>query len=251
MRLADKVAVVTGAASGIGLATARLFCAEGAKVALADLQDTREEAAALQRRGWPALAITCDVSSEEAVQGLFSRVLETFSRVDVLVNAAGIGLARTVADTSLAEWQRLVGVNLTGVFLCCREAVREMRSQGNGVIVNVASELALVGGGEIAAYAATKGGVLQLTRAMAVDHSAEGIRVNAICPGPVETPLLDELIAAAPNPEAEREDEIQDTLLRRFGQPEEIARAILFLASDESSYVVGSALIADGGLTAH
>jgi meso-butanediol dehydrogenase/(S,S)-butanediol dehydrogenase/diacetyl reductase len=251
MRLADKIAIVTGAASGIGLATARLFCAEGAKVALADLQDTREEAATLQRRGWPTFAIECDVSSEEAVRGLFSQVLETFSRVDVLVNAAGIGLAKTVADTSLADWQRLVGVNLTGVFLCCREAVRQMRRQGNGVIVNVASELALVGGGEIAAYAATKGGVLQLTRAMAVDHSAEGIRINAICPGPVETPLLAGLIAAAPNPEAEREDEIQDTLLRRFGQPDEIARAILFLASDDSSYVVGSALIADGGLTAH
>jgi NAD(P)-dependent dehydrogenase (short-subunit alcohol dehydrogenase family) len=150
MRLADKTAVVTGAASGIGLATARLFCAKGARVALADIEDTQEEAAALQRRGWPALAIECDVSSEEAVRGLFSRLLQTLSRIDILVNAAGIGLAKTVADTSLADWQRVVGVNLTGVFLCCREAVREMRSQGKGVIVNVASELALDGGGEIA-----------------------------------------------------------------------------------------------------
>lgn len=250
MRFADKVVVVTGAASGIGLATARIFGAEGAKVVLADIQDTQEEATALLRRGWPALSVGCDVSSEEAVHDLFLRVLEAFARVDVLVNAAGIGLAKTVADTSLADWQRLVGVNLTGVFLCCREAIRQMRKQGSGVIINVASELALVGGGEIAAYAATKGGVLQLTRAMAVDHSADGIRINAICPGPVETPLLEGLIAAAPNPEAEREAEIQGILLRRFGRPDEIARAILFLASDDAAYVVGSALVVDGGATA-
>ena len=251
MRLIDKVVVVTGAASGIGQATARLCGAEGAKVALADIQDTRGEAQALQRRGRPALAVDCDVSSEQNVHDLFARVLETFSRVDVLVNAAGFGLAGSVPDTSLADWQQLVGVNLTGVFLCCREAIQAMRKQGGGVIVNVASELAIVGGAEIAAYSATKGAVLQLTRAMAVDHSAEGIRINAVCPGPVETPLLDGLIAATSDPESERECIVQDTLLRRFGRPEEIARAILFLASDDGSFVVGSALVADGGLTAH
>jgi len=250
MRFADKVVVVTGAASGIGLAAARAFGAEGAKVVLADTKDTQEEASAFVDRGWPALAVGCDVSSEEAVHELFLRAIDAFARVDVLVNAAGIGLAGTVVDTSLADWQRLVAVNLTGVFLCCREAIHEMRRQGGGVIVNVASELALVGGGDIAAYAATKGGVLQLTRAMAVDHSAEGIRINAVCPGPVETPLLEGLIAAAPDPEAEREAEMQDTLLGRFGRPDEIARAILFLASDDAAYVVGSALVVDGGLTA-
>ena len=168
----------------------------------------------------------------------------------MLVNAAGIGLAGTIAATTFDEWRRVVDVNLTGAFLCCREAVRAMRPQGSGVIVNVASELALVGAAEMAAYCASKGGVLQLTRALAADHAREGIRVNAVCPGPVDTPLLDDLIAAAADPEAERRAIVASTLLGRLGRPDEIARAILFLASDDSSYVVGAALVADGGITA-
>jgi NAD(P)-dependent dehydrogenase (short-subunit alcohol dehydrogenase family) len=176
--------------------------------------------------------------------------VEAFGRLDILVSCAGVALARTVADTTLEEWRRLVDTNLTGVFLCGREAVRYMRAHGGGVIVNAASELALVGAPAIAAYSATKGGVLQLTRAMAADHTSDGIRINAVCPGPVATPLLDELTAAAPDPEREREETIAATLLKRIGRPEEIAAAILFLAGDDSSYVVGTALVVDGGLTA-
>ncbi len=250
MKLDGRVAIVTGAASGIGLATARLFAAEGAVVVLADVRDSSAEAAALERAGGRAVATTCDVSREEDVAAIFATTRETVGRIDILVNAAGIGLPGTIAATTFDEWRRVVDVNLTGVFLCCREAVRAMRPQGSGVIVNVASELALVGAAEMAAYCASKGGVLQLTRALAADHAREGIRVNAVCPGPVETALLDDLIAAAADPEAERRAIVASTLLGRLGRPDEIARAILFLASDDSSYVVGAALVADGGITA-
>jgi NAD(P)-dependent dehydrogenase (short-subunit alcohol dehydrogenase family) len=190
------------------------------------------------------------VSRESDVRRLFAATGDALGPVDVLVNAAGVALPRTIADTTLDEWRRLVDVNLTGVYLCCREAVQAMRAQGGGVIVNVASELALVGCPGVAAYAATKGGVLQLTRAMAADHTREGIRVNVVCPGPVDTPLLDEFIAASGDPETERRATEEATLLGRLGRPEEIAAAILFLACDDSAFVVGASLVADGGLTA-
>jgi NAD(P)-dependent dehydrogenase (short-subunit alcohol dehydrogenase family) len=249
MKLAGRVAIVTGAASGIGRATARLFAAEGAAVALADVQDCAIAAAALEAGGARALPVACDVSRESDVRRLFAATRDALGPADVLVNAAGVALPCTIADTTLDDWRRLVDVNLTGVYLCCREAVRTMRPQGGGVIVNVASELALVGSPAVAAYAATKGGVLQLTRAMAADHTREGIRVNVVCPGPVDTPLLDEFIAAAADPETERRATEEATLLGRLGRPDEIAAAILFLACDDSAFVVGATLVADGGLT--
>ncbi len=248
MRLAGKVAVITGAKSGIGLATARLFAAEGAAVVLADIKDASEEAAETRGR---CAAILVDVANGRSVEQLVDRTLKEFGRLDLLVNNAGVGLAKRITETDEAGWDRLMSVNLRGVFLCSKAAVLVMRENGGGVIVNVASELGIVGGSKIAAYCASKGGVVQLTKAMAVDHAGENIRVNCVCPGPVDTLLLQNIIAAASDPAAEELSIVSKTLLRRLARPSEIASAILFLASDESSYMTGSIVAVDGGWTAH
>jgi NAD(P)-dependent dehydrogenase (short-subunit alcohol dehydrogenase family) len=174
-----------------------------------------------------------------------------FGRIDVLVNNAGIDLAKTVPDTSEAEWDRLLAVNLKGVFLCAKAAIPVMRHQGGGTIINVASELALVGGSAIAAYCASKGGVLLLSKAMAVDHAADNILVNCVCPGPIATPLLDSITRAERDPLAARREIEARTLLKRLGRPDEIATVIAFLASDDASYMTGSTVVVDGGWTAH
>ena len=247
MSLPGKVAVITGAKSGIGLATARLFAAEGSSVVLADIKDASAEAAAA---GVRCAAISVDVADAGSVQQLVEETVKRFGRLDVFVNNAGVDLAKRVTETDEAEWDRLMSVNLKGVFLCSKAAVLAMRRCGGGVIVNVASELAIVGGSEIAAYCASKGGVVQLTKAMAVDHAVENIRVNCVCPGPVATPLLESIIAAAPDPQAEERGIVSKTLLKRLGRPEEVARVILFVASDEASYMTGSIVVVDGGWTA-
>ena len=249
MRLKDKVVIVTGARSGIGLTTALRFAVEGAKVVVADIEDASQEVREIVRRGAEAIFVQVDVSSEPQVDKLIERTVAAYGRLDVLVNNAGVELARKVTDTSEAEWDRLMNVNLKGVFLCSKAAIPVMQRNG-GVIVNVASELGLVGGSEIAAYCASKGGVVQLTKAMAVDHAADGIRVNCVCPGPVSTPLLEAIIRASSDPEEERRHIAEKTLLKRLGRPEEIASVILFLASEESSYLTGSVVVADGGWTA-
>jgi NAD(P)-dependent dehydrogenase (short-subunit alcohol dehydrogenase family) len=250
MRLKDKVTVITGAKSGIGLATASRFADEGAKVVLADVRDAEQEVRGITKRGGRALFAQADVSSEAQVKGLIEKTLSAYGRLDVLVNNAGTELAKKVTDTTEAEWDRLMDVNLKGVFLCSKAAIPVMRRQGAGVIVNVASELGLVGGSEIAAYSASKGGVVQLTKAMAIDHIGDGIRVNCVCPGPVATPLLEAIIEASSNPEEERRSIVEKTLMKRVGRSEEIANVILFLASEESSYMTGSVVVVDGGLTA-
>jgi NAD(P)-dependent dehydrogenase (short-subunit alcohol dehydrogenase family) len=250
MRLRDKICLVTGAASGIGRATARHFAAEGASVVLADARRAAADAAAaLRASGLAAEDATVDVADEASVAALFAGVLQSHGRLDVLVNCAGIELTRTATETSLAEWRRVIDVNLTGTFLCCREALRRLGPLGGCTIVNVASELALVGASEMAAYCASKGGVLQLTRALAVDHTRDGFRINCVCPGPVDTPLLESSIAASKDPRRERREIVADTLVGRVGRPDEIAAAILFLSCDESSYVVGGSLVVDGGTT--
>jgi len=247
--LKDKVAIITGAASGIGLAAARRFVAEGAKVVVADVQDASREVGEMTKQGGEALFVQADVSSEPQVDRLIERTVAAYGRLDVLVNCAGVELSKKITDTSEAEWDRLMSVNLKGVFLCSRAAIPVMQRNG-GVIVNVASELGLVGGSEIAAYCASKGGVVQLTKAMAIDHAGDGIRVNCVCPGPVSTPLLEAIIRASSDPEEERRHIAEKTLLKRLGRPEEIANVILFLASEESSYLTGSVVAADGGWTA-
>ncbi len=250
VRVKGKVAIITGATSGIGFASAMRFAAEGAKVVAADIRETSEEVGEIAGSGTEILFVQVDVSDPSQVTGMIQETISVYGRVDVLVNNAGIELAKTVTNTTEEEWDRLMEVNLKGVFLCCREAIPVMQRQGGGVIVNVASELGLVGGTEIAAYSASKGGVVQLTRAMAIDHAADHIRVNCVCPGPVATPLLEGIIRDSSNPEQERRNIVEKTLLKRVGRPEEIANVILFLASDESSYITGSIVVADGGWTA-
>lgn len=250
MRLKGKVAIITGAKSGIGLATATRFAAEGAKVVAADIADATREADEIARHGAEALFAQVDVSDSAQVRNMIRETVSVYGGVDILVNNAGIELAKTVTDTTEEEWDRLMDINLKGVFLCSREAIPVMQRQGGGVIVNVASELGLVGGTEIAAYSASKGGVVQLTRAMAIDHAADHIRVNCVCPGPVATPLLEAIIRNSSHPEQERRSIVEKTLLKRVGRPEEIANVILFLASDESSYMTGSTVLVDGGCTA-
>jgi len=250
MRLKEKVAIVTGGKSGIGAATARRLAAEGAKVVVADVRDAQQEVMEMTKQGAEALFVQADVSSESQVNALIDKTTAAYGRLDVLVNNAGIELAKKVTDTTEAEWDHLINVNLKGVFLCSRAVIPVMRRSGGGVIVNVASGLGLVGGSEIAAYCSSKGGVVQLTRAMAIDHAGDKIRVNCVCPGPVSTPLLKAIIQTSPNPEKKRQRMVENTLLKRLGQPEEIANVILFLASKESSFMTGSIVVADGGATA-
>ena len=249
MRLRDKVAIITGAASGIGSATARRFVAEAATVVLSDVV-VSHPAKALIERGYNTTFMQVDVSSEEEVNRLVDMTVSKYGRLDILINNAGIELAKKATETSEEEWDRLMNVNLKGAFLCSKAAIMAMRQRGSGVIVNVGSELGLVGAPDLAAYCASKGGVVQLTRAMAIDHAADGIRINCICPGPIETPLLERIIASAADPLKERQRSIEKTLLKRFGRPEEVANVILFLASEEASYMTGSIVVVDGGVLA-
>lgn len=242
--------MITGAKSGIGFATARRFAEEGATVVLADIAAADDEAALINGNGGKACFLEADVSSEQSVREMFERTIAKYGRIDLLVNNAGRDLAKTVTDTGSEEWDRLLSVNLKGVFLCSKAAVIEMRMRGGGAIVNVASELGLVGAPGSAAYCASKGGVIQLTRAMAIDHAPDNIRINCVCPGPINTPLLDRIIATAADPDRERQITIKKTLLQRLGEPQEIANVILFLASAEASFMTGSVVVADGGLTA-
>lgn len=230
MRLANKIALVTGAARGIGRAIAQVFRNEGATVAICDLDAQGE------------LAWHTDISREDDVRTLFAEVRQRFGRLDVLVNNAGVGLARPVVETTLEEWNRVIGVNLTGTFLCCREAARIMSEQRGGSIVNLSSITAETGGVGRGAYGASKSGVNALTRVLAVELAPFGVRVNAIQPGPVATELAGRMHDA--RTVAEYKARIP---FARYGSEEEIARVVLFLASDDASYVTGQALNVDGG----
>lgn len=246
----DKVTVVTGAKSGIGRATVRRFVREGATVVLADVQDTEADVRELRDSGATVLSLETDVRDDKQVDRLVASTREAFGRLDILVNAAGVARRAPLADVGLDDWDWMIDVNLKGTFLCCRAAIPAMRDGGGGAIVNIGSELGLIGAPGIAAYGASKGGVIQLTRALAVETAADGIRVNCLCPGPVLTPMLEGSLARSPDPDEARRRSIADTLIGRFGTPEEMANVIRFLASDESSYMTGSIVVADGGVTA-
>jgi len=245
-RLADRVAVVTGAGSGIGLATVRRFASEGARVVAVDLDEASGRAAADEVGG---VFVHCDVSSEPAVEALFTQVSEQFGRVDIAFNNAGISPPDddSILVTGLDAWERVLRVNTTSVYLCCKYAIPMMQAQGKGSIINTASFVALMGAATSQiAYTASKGGVLAMTRELGVQFAREGIRVNALCPGPVATPLLMELFAKDPERAARR---LVHVPMGRFAEPEEIAATVAFLASDDASFITASTFLVDGGLT--
>jgi NAD(P)-dependent dehydrogenase (short-subunit alcohol dehydrogenase family) len=245
-RLQDRVAVITGAGSGIGLATARRLAAEGARVVAVDI-DARAGQAAADEVGGEFIA--ADVTDEAAVAALFDGVAERLGRIDIAFNNAGISPPEddSILTTGLDAWRRVQEVNLTSVYLCCKYVIPHMQRQGKGSIINTASFVAVLGAATSQiSYTASKGGVLAMTRELGVQFAREGIRVNALCPGPVNTPLLRELFAADPERAARR---LVHVPMGRFGEPEEIAAAVAFLASDDSSFMTASSFLVDGGIS--
>ncbi len=244
-RLQDRVAVITGAGSGIGLATARRLAAEGARVVAVDIDEHAGKAAAAEVNGRFAAA---DVACEDDVRSLFDGVAAEFGRIDIAFNNAGISPPDddSILTTGIETWHRVQEVNLTSVFLCCKYVLPHMRRQGKGSIINTASFVAVLGAATSQiSYTASKGGVLALSRELGVQFAREGIRVNALCPGPVNTPLLRELFAKDPERAARR---LVHVPLGRFAEPEEIAAAVAFLASDDASFITASQFLVDGGI---
>jgi NAD(P)-dependent dehydrogenase (short-subunit alcohol dehydrogenase family) len=238
-RLDGKVCVITGAASGIGATSARLFAGEGARVAGVDIDEGAEG----------ELAFRADVTDEDRIRDAFERVRRELGRIDVLFNNAGISPPddASVLDTSLEAWQRVQDVNLKSVFLCCKHGIPKLLEGGGGSVINTASFVAVMGAATSQiSYTASKGGVLALTRELGVEFARRGVRVNALCPGPVDTPLLQELFAKDPERAARR---LVHVPMGRFGKAEEIANGVLFLASDESSFMTATTFLVDGGLS--
>ena len=246
-RLTDRVAVITGAGGGIGLATARRFAAEGAKVVCADIDEDAGGKAAAEVDG---LFVKVDVTSEDDVRAMFQTAVDRYGRLDIAFNNAGISPTDddSIATTGLDVWQRVQDVNLTSVYLCCKYAIEHMRAGGRGSIINTASFVAVMGSATSQiSYTASKGGVLAMSRELGVQFAREGIRVNALCPGPVNTPLLRELFAKDPERAARR---LVHVPLGRFAEPDEIAGAVAFLASDDASFITASTFLVDGGISA-
>ena len=244
-RLKDKTAVITGSGKGLGEAIALLFSREGAKIVVFDIDEPagQETVEQIQEQGGEAIFVHGDVSNPDDAARLIDVAVDAYGRVDILVNNAGVHVDRTVADTTEAEWDHILGVNLKGYFLCSKAAIPQMRRQGGGNIICISSISGLIGQLNQAAYNASKHGIIGLVRCMAYDHALENIRANAICPGVMNTPLV------ASVPEEHIAPYRKTSLLERFAEPIEVANAALFLASDESSYVTGSAMVVDGGYT--
>ena len=245
-RLQDRTAIVTGGVGGIGLATARRFAEEGARVVVVDLDDERGAAVAEELGG---LYVRCDVTDAAQVDAMVARTMETYGSVDIAFNNAGISPPEddSILDTGLEAWRRVQEVNLTSVYLCCKAVLPHMRAQQRGSIINTASFVAVMGAATSQiSYTASKGGVLAMSRELGVQFAREGIRVNALCPGPVDTPLLRELFAKDPERAARR---LVHVPMGRFAQAGEIANAVVFLASDESSFITASTFLVDGGIS--
>jgi NAD(P)-dependent dehydrogenase (short-subunit alcohol dehydrogenase family) len=249
LRLAEKVALITGAASGIGRATALFFAREGAAVAVVDLDEAGAQAVAqaIRDEGGQAMAIGCDVSRAEDCQRAVQAVVETWGGLDILFNNAGIIRRADVVSTTEEEWDRVMAVNVKSVFLMSKCAVPIMAQSGSGSIVNTASGWGLVGGRNALSYCASKAAVVNMTRAMALDHGPQNIRVNCICPGDTDTGMLREEARQLGEPGPTFLAGAADRPLGRVGTPQEIAEAVLYLASDAASFVTGAALVVDGG----
>ncbi len=254
LNLAGKVAVITGAGAGIGLATAQLLSAYGAAVAIVDVSAAGEESAReIREAGRKAEFFRCDVTSEEQVKDTVDAIVRTFGRIDILFNNAGVTVRKTIEDLTVKDWDFVMGVGLKGLFLFSKYVIPQMRKAGGGSIINSGSGWGLKGGDQAAVYCAVKGGIVNVTRAMAIDHGPDNIRVNSVCPGDTVTAMMiDEgYQTGAINDQVSEEEFLNscgsDRPIARIGQPEDIANAVLFLASDLASWVTGSALVVDGG----
>jgi NAD(P)-dependent dehydrogenase (short-subunit alcohol dehydrogenase family) len=243
MRFKDKVVIVTGGASGIGEASVRAFAREGAKVVIADFAD-HGQALADELGADKALFIKIDVTDSEAVQAMIAQTVAQFGRLDVMFANAGIAADGPIDELEESAWQRTIDINLGGVYLCDKYAIQQFLKQGGGVIVNCGSIHSHVGKRGVTAYAAAKGGVKLLTQTLGIEYGAKGIRVNAVCPGYIDTPLLSHI------PDDAKEKLVALHPMGRLGRAEEVANAVLFLACDEASFVTGSSLMVDGGYTA-
>jgi NAD(P)-dependent dehydrogenase (short-subunit alcohol dehydrogenase family) len=250
MKLDKKVAVITGAGSGIGQATALLFAKEGANVVVVDLDPKggQETIDLIKGDGGEATLIVTDVTKVSEVQNMVKTTLDTYHRLDILVNVAGIFTEGTVVQTTENDWHRILGVNLDGIFLCMKYCIPAMIKGGEGVIVNIGSEAGLVGLKNQVAYNVSKSGVIALTKSTALDFADQNIRVNCLCPGRTLTPLVEKVISESEDPETTRRILSEDRPMKRMGTPEEIAAGILFLASD-ATYATGTILAIDGGYT--
>ena len=251
MRVKDKVGIVTGAGAGIGRATALLLTKEGARVCLADAMADAGEAVAreIKAAGGEAFSAPTDVASNRDCQAMVEATIKRWGRLDFLCNIAGIVLGGMVDQTREEDWNKSIDVNLKSIYLASRHSLPHLKKSGGGSIVNMASVAGLMGVKNRAAYSASKGGVIALTKSMAIDYVEDNIRVNSVCPGTVDSPSLQKRLESLPDPAAARRDFISRQPMKRFGRAEEIANAVLFLCSDESSFITGIELIVDGGMS--